>query len=608
MPPVIANKIAAGEVIERPASVVKELVENAIDARAQHIIVDIEDGGKSLVKIIDDGIGMSKEDLNLCVERHATSKLKDIDDIEKITTLGFRGEALPSIASVSETIIKTRQKDFDSGWQLKVISGDKSDIMPVSCNFGTIIEVRELFFNLPARKKFLKSSQWEFQYISNLVKLFAVSHHNLSFELNKLGKRVFSSFAKKWGKEVLLPLFDAESLEKFIVYENKINDVKIKIIISDASKAAINSKNFYFFLNNRHISGKMLWKAVSDACQGIYMKSMCPQGIIFIDLPPEYVDVNVHPTKMEARFHNSLDIFRIIYNSVKNALLSPKQSYFNNLTGSVNLSSKNFIEIKDKENLFACQIDTETEIKNDKNLWTMVLDEIYRDEKSPEHEIDSSEPEIFNDYSAEQKPSSPFNDVIIAEKNNQEIRIMGQLFNSYIIAQSPVGLYLIDQHALHEALIHKSLLEYYEKDRDYPGQLLLFPVIIDISTEQMERFIKTQNLLQKLGLSLEIFGEKQLIIRGVPQIPILRQKEISVENFISKILDSNLEDRAFFLHNAISFISCDMSVKSGKSLSNAEMNWLLAEMLKKKITNCPHGRPVMICMDKKEILTRFGRK
>jgi len=591
---------------------VKELVENSIDARALHIIVDIEDGGKSLIKIIDDGIGMSKEDLYLCVERHATSKIKDIDDIESISTLGFRGEALPSIASVSETIIKTRQKHSDAGWQLKVVSGEKSEIMPVSCNFGTTFEVKGLFSNLPARKKFLKSSQWEFQYISNLVKLFAVSHHNLSFELNKLGKRVFSSFAKKWGKEVLLPLFDAESLGKFIVYENKINDVKIKIIISDANKASINSKSFYFFLNNRHISGKMLWKAVSDACQGIYMKSMYPQGVIFIDLPPEYVDVNVHPTKMEVRFHNSADIFRIVYNSVKEALLSTKTLYFNNLAGAENVNAPIYNETNEGENPLTFSKNTETKIKNDNHLWTRVLDEIYKDDNrqtnSHQHEKIDFKPEITKDYLKESNNLISSPDEIIPELKPQGIRIIGQLFNSYIIAESPTGLLLIDQHALHEALIHKSLLEYYEKDRDYPGQLLLFPVIIDISTEQIERFIKAQNLLQKFGLSLEIFGEKQLIIRGVPQIPILRQKEISVENFISKILDSNLEDRAFFLHNAVSFIACDMAIKSGKPLNITEMNWLLDEMYNKKITNCPHGRPVMICMDNKEILTRFGRK
>ena len=320
LPPHIANQIAAGEVVERPASIVKELLENSIDAGAKRVRVELEDGGKHLIRVTDDGVGLEKEDIDLAVERHATSKIRDESDLAVIHTMGFRGEALSSMGSVSRLSITSRPSDNIEGWLVRIDFGRSKKIMAAGCPSGTTVEVEDLFLEIPARRRFLKRRQTELGHISQIVCTLSVSFSEILFELLSDGREIFRSRPGCQGPERLWPLIGDQLVPQMLPVEGRSQEILVSGYVTPPEEARASSKSFYFFLNKRPINSRLLWKALNQAFRGFMMKNSYPMGALFLEVQPDQVDVNVHPAKQEVRFHDSDAIYRIVYHSVQKAL------------------------------------------------------------------------------------------------------------------------------------------------------------------------------------------------------------------------------------------------------------------------------------------------
>jgi DNA mismatch repair protein MutL len=575
LPDEVASQIAAGEVVERPASVVKELIENAIDADARHISITIRGAGKRLIEIADDGAGISADDLPLAMARHATSKLSSADDLFHINTLGFRGEALASIGSVSHLTITSRPADAPVGFRLLVEGGDTGTPRPVGAPAGTVVRVENLFFNVPARKKFLKTDRTERRHIDTLVSRYALAYPGVRFQLLHENRQTLQTSGNGDRREVLASIYGVETARQMIQVLSADEDLKITGFISPTTLTRSNRREILFYVNGRPIQDSALATALVQAYHTMLMVGRYPIAILFITLPPENVDVNVHPTKSEVRFRDHNVIFRGVGRAARKALLAhtPVPTVAD-LDRQVRWSPK-------------WGIDTRPGLKRNDPAWEMA---------AGPHDmgVDTQDP------GSSQQDALPSVDVPL-------LRLIGQVASAYIIAEGPDGLYLIDQHAAHERILFEQYLS--QKVSTISSQVLLEPVTLELSPASSQLLEDQLPFLGELGFNVEPFGSGMFIIRSIPTILSNMQPgaalRVLVEDFEEDEtpLGDEIETRM------IARICKKAAVKAGQVLSQEEQAALLRDLESCQAPRtCPHGRPTMIHLSVDLLERQFGRR
>jgi len=575
LPENLVNQIAAGEVVERPASVVKELIENSLDAGATNIVVEVANGGKSFIKVADNGIGMGREDLEMAVKRHATSKIQQEADLWKISTMGFRGEALASICSVSKLAIKSKKAGEVSGFQLNCVGGDMKSISEVGMSEGTKIEVDDLFFNTPARQKYLKKDSTELNHIVENMNAIALANPTIAFKLVHNGKVVFdlakvtdlaARVSDVFGKstaDAMIPVFFGGSsfeMDGFIG----------KPILSRST-----SKHQYFFVNGRPIQHHLLAHTIKSAYHSMLMEHKKPVFILNIKIDPALIDVNVHPRKVEVRFEDQQTILKTLYGAVKTALnkedLVPKGFSESRRYMSEGVSKGgNFLF--EKKNMGGVQeaIDFSKEI------------------------LAARSPQSLSEAVADDKSG---------------LRSITQVANSYIVAQNDEGLVLIDQHAAHERVRYEQLTQQFEA-QEKSVQPLLVPQQMELSIDEVALVEANKNIFEGLGFEIENFGGNTFMVHAVPGF--LSSEDI--DDVIKGVLDDILNEKnpgkmQGKSEEILTYMACRSAVKFGDSLSLDEIQGLLKELEKlERQYTCPHGRPTMIKLTMSELEKMFGRK
>ncbi len=601
LPDNLINQIAAGEVIERPLSVLKELIENALDAGASKIDIDLTDGGKSLIIIHDNGIGISKEDLALCVERHATSKLSD-NDLFHIKYFGFRGEALPSVGAVSKLTIMSRKKESDEGWQIKVEGGKKSDVTPAAISNGTRIEIRDLFYTTPARLKFLKNDASELGGCIDIVERIAMANPNVSFYLTHNGKErlslnatngeLFDARLKRLG-EVMGKEFCENAVLINVANEN--TTLSGYIGLPTLNKA--NSLSEYLFVNNRPVKDKLLLGAIKGAYQDVLERGRYPMCALFLDVDPMYLDVNVHPQKTEVRFYDNAGIRALIVSAIRNALSTASMASADTL---------DFSQIARPE-----RIATDFENHSLKEETRPINFSSFQSTKHhfAPHLKENVLPDLQNAYSV--KNNLPDDQIEPKVNDMPPLGLAKAQFNdTYIISQTNDSLIIVDQHAAHERIVMEKMKESLAHAKTVPTQILLIPVVVELKLSQKAKLLEYAEEFSKLGLILEDFGPKALIVREIPALI----SNTDVEKLIHDLAEETEEwNNAFSLekkiHLMLATIACHGSVRAGRRLNLEEMNHLLREMEQTEHSGqCNHGRPTYIEIKIQDIEKLFDRK
>ena len=614
LPSNLVNQIAAGEVIERPASVVKELVENALDAGATRIEVTLKAGGKTLIAVEDNGKGMSAEDLSLAVERHATSKLPT-DDLFNVQFLGFRGEALPSIASVAKLKIMTRRKeDKENGWEIEIKGGEKGDVVPSARSFGTRIEVRDLFYATPARLKFLKADSAEAGACADILSRIALANPNVAFYLyaddkKKMALDVSSgdltTARLRRSAEVMGRDFSDNSLE----VKGGREGMSLTGLISLPTYSKANSLSQYLFVNNRPVRDKLLLGALKGAYAGVLENARYPACVLFLEVPPMYVDVNVHPTKAEVRFFDQQGVRSLLVGAVRQALLNGDQK--SSSTGTENLLD--ILEKKSEPSVFA----DDSAFLNRGALHEEVREmPAYASSSSlsphfqsrPVSAVSSSRSSMLPELERKLSVRTEEPSVSDYEEAGPLGVAKAQFHDTYILAQAEDALILVDQHAAHERIVLEHLKSAMLKGEKLPSQLMLIPEVVDLSLTQKTALTAEFSALSQLGLVLEDFGSG-VLVREVPAL----LKDASVKKMIIDLADELVEFGASAavedkINHIAATMACHGSVRAGRRLNISEMNHLLREMERTPHSaQCNHGRPTYVRLDINSLEHLFHR-
>lgn len=655
------NKIAAGEVIERPMAVVKELLENAIDAGANSITVEIKDGGKSLIRVTDNGNGISTEDVRLAFTPHATSKIKELQDLLSISTLGFRGEALASIASVSQLEMLSKTRSSLNGSRYVIEGGTEKEFGEAGCPDGTTFIVRNLFYNTPARLKFLKTPQTEASYISSVVEHMALSCPRISFRFisqnqpklhtpgnGSLKDVIYNIF----GKDITLNLLEVNAIKKSC----EISGFTGQPVISRGNRSYIN-----YFVNGRYIKSNIINHAIEEAYSPYMMNHKYPFAVLNLKIEPELIDVNVHPQKMELRFTNEKELYKDIYNTISEALkhkeLIPEAIFgkeekqdrktIKNKTGN-NTRQNSTTDICESSNIEnntgsnasnkadtaiinngkISSVNTEIPLKQEENnviLRVPGISEINKlfgiaeKDKIKENVIENKTPEIkehsikhnFREtaaYNAHNiKQETLFGTDITSPQADKDIKIIGQVFSTYWILQYGDNMFMVDQHAAHEKVLYERFIKHIEQSRPFT-QMLNPPVVASLSMAEQQALEENIGIFGQLGYIIENFGGKEYILSGVPaQLPDINTEELFLE-ILDGLVDNKTETSKETLRSHIATMSCKAAVKGKRHLDEREAHELLKELMTlENPYNCPHGRPVIIKITKREIEKKFKR-
>ena len=617
LPSNLINQIAAGEVIERPASVVKELVENALDAGARKIEVTLTSGGKNLIIVNDDGCGMTAEELDLAVARHATSKLPS-DDLFAINFLGFRGEALPSIASVAKLTISSKTKDSENGWQISVNGGEKSHLIPAAVNNGTRIEVRDLFYTTPARLKFLKSDASETAQCADIIQRIALAHPDVTFYLYCDNKKRLALNAHDGDFETALQtrvtdILGHEFSQNSVEISAQNESCRISGYISIPTYHKANSLSEFLFVNNRPVRDKLILGAIKGAYQDMIISGRYPVCAIFINIEPAYVDVNVHPTKSEVRFYDNNAVRGLIVSAIRQALGAGAQHSAD--TGGL-------------EHLFAQSTQAEnfnTSEKSDFMVaesnadFTFVSPALQNSKYSEKYGLSSFgnhkssfnrqtlAPELMPNFSV-RTPESPSPQTI------SEVGELGlakaQFHNTYIIAQTEDSLVIVDQHAAHERITMEKMKQAMSKHEHQPSQILLLPEVVDLNMTEKSALLEYTETLAELGLMIEEFGTTAVLVREVPALLGDTDIQALIKDLAAEIAEWGneyaLSDK---IHHICATIACHGSIRAGRALNIEEMNHLLRDMEKTEHSGqCNHGRPTYVKIKLEDMEKLFERR
>lgn len=626
------NKIAAGEVVERASSVVKELIENSIDANSSNITIEIEDSGNKLIRICDDGYGIYKEDIEKAFMPHATSKIKELDDIYKINSFGFRGEALASIAAVSKVKLKSKTKEDDFGVEIIINGGEKKSLLDAPSNDGTLIEVKDLFYNVPARQKFLKSPQRESSLISDLVLRLALANYGVSFKLINNGKNVITTYGTENIEDTIRILYGKQVSENIISFEshNDIASVYGYIGNSEISRGSRNRQSI--FVNKRLIKSSTITAAVENAFKSFLTVNKFPFFVLFLDIFPEYIDPNVHPSKAEIKFYDERSIFKLVFNAVHQALREYLRESFE-IDEEVSLKELEKVEEIPKveykqesihKDFFQNNIDLNkikleilpVDLKNNDIESNMVKEdkEEFKGRATLNAYINVAEDKIEavnNNYvkcneEINLKKSTPIcNEKLISKF--PPIRIIGQFNNTYIVGECNKELILIDQHAAHE----KYLFEKYKKSIEnlsVVSQLLITPIILELSFDEYPYYEENREVFIKAGFNIEEFGNNTISIREVPMFLGKPDFKTLFYDILDDLKNMGTGNTVDIKYNKIATLACKAAVKANDKLTINEMEKLLEDLryMDDPFT-CPHGRPTTIKMTLTEIEKKFKR-
>lgn len=601
----VSDKIAAGEVVENPASVVKELVENSIDAGATSITVEIEGGGKVLIKVTDNGEGIERDDVRRAFLRHATSKIRDIWDLDRIYSLGFRGEALASIAAVSMVMLVTRTGDSIEGTIYKIHGGREMDFGEVGCPQGTSIEVRELFFNTPARKEYLKSDGYEASLVNDIVTRLALARADISFKLISNGRLLLNTPGNGNLSDTIISLYGREVGENLIRVSCSSEGIKIDGYVSRPHVTRANRSYQSIFVNGRFVRSRIITQALEDSYRTMLMVNRYPVAVLNLSLDPRKIDVNVHPAKFEVRFKEEERIKGIVYDCIRANLEkgrwiapvakfgSPEQKQDKRTQGA-------FKQIKEYREIRLQELGESKSGRDDS------LDN-YSGDLSMQKTGQKQQNDRFKEESIEYNRIEMDN---IIESNNNKIpdmRIVGQFLSTFILAEGEKCVYLIDQHAAHERIVYEEMTERVERGQ-LSSQRLLEPIIIEMSPLEIELINENMDIIEKIGFELEEFGLNSIAVRSVPTIFGVPQTREFLNDLVKEFSEGNRKRNYRLKQEEIIGMACKKAVKANQRLSFEEMESLIEQLRNTKIPfTCPHGRPVIITLTKYDLEKMFKR-
>ncbi len=594
LPDDVVSRIAAGEVVERPAAVVKELLENSLDAGGLHITIDVKDGGLALIRVTDDGEGINRADLLLAFERHATSKLRSDRDLASVTTMGFRGEALPSIASVSHVLVTTStRQDTMMGSQLTLVAGAGGSIVDAPAVPGTRIDVSNLFFNQPARKKFLKSTTTEFSHISHVVQLAGLAWPSVHFRLTHNGQEILNYPAVTADRDRILQVYRQAFLDRTIEVQGRTAGLSIRGVMIDPVHARSSRTPQELFVNRRPVRNATVFHAVMDGYGSFLPKGHHPTFVLFLDIEPDRLDVNVHPTKKEVRFAETEALHQLVRQSVRHALGGSERKVVMGLTQAglsqtvpdvptVERQSASSGELHPTALISARKQDSRVNVSDTLSLSGIVEGS----QLAFAHEAAAT-------YQRAEKP---------------DIVPLGQILRTYLVAQVGEELQVIDQHTAHERVLFQRLWRGWQS-RDIPSQPLLIPEPIDLSAAQSALLLKRCDDLEKLGLLIEPFGATAVAIRGVPVGLGKVDATVLVQDLLDDLTEwdsvSSLEMR---VQPVLASLACHGAVRAGRALALPEIQQLIHDWVQEGlIMTCPHGRRTAFRLSTDELAKLFGR-
>jgi DNA mismatch repair protein MutL len=571
LPPEVASQIAAGEVVERPASVVKELLENALDAGAKSVTVNITSAGRTLIQVADDGAGIPADELTLAVERHATSKLVSSEDLFRITTLGFRGEALASIGSVSRLTITSRTADSPSGARLRMEAGITGRLEKVGSPVGTVVSVEELFYNVPARLKFLKQDMTERRAIDALLRRYALAYPLVRFKLVEGKTPTLQTSGDGDRRAILAALFSVDTARQMLDVIAEEDGFKLSGFISPTALTRSNRKEITFFVNGRWVQDTPLGAALLQAYHTLLMVGRYPLAVVFVEAPPEEVDVNVHPAKAEVRFRNPDKVFSFVQRSSRRALLA----YAPVPQGTL------------------------------QNLWGSAPSQRQMD---PTWSLAHAEQSAVKGQDAEgAQPSSLITQSTVFEKVPL-LRLIGQIGATYLVAEGPDGLYLIDQHAAHERVLFEKLMAQHEQ-KSIPSQALLTPAVVHLPPSSVKLLEDQLPVLQHFGFHIEPFGQNSYQVRAIPSLFTNSDPSAALRALVEDFEEDETPLQNELEAKIAGRVCKRLAVKGGQILSSDEQRALLTDLETcASPRTCPHGRPTMIHLSVDTLERQFGRK
>lgn len=654
---VTIDKIAAGEVIERPASIVKELVENAIDAGATHVTIEIEEGGISLIRITDDGSGIMKEDIRNAFLRHSTSKIRNVEDLLHITSLGFRGEALSSIAAVTKVEVITKTKEAILGTRYVIEGGQELSLDEAGSSDGTTFIIRQLFYNVPARRKFLKTAMTEAGHVQDLLIRLALSHPEVAFRfLNNNQEKLRTSGSGKL-KDVIYNIYGRDVASNLLELDYRQGGIHITGYLGKPLITRGNRNFETFFVNGRYVKSTMISRAVEDAYKDFMMQHKFPFVVLHFQVDTETVDVNVHPTKMELRFQNQQEVYKTVFEAIHRQLLEPelipqvevpepltspvqekkktpspdlklvrraipsdsKEAAVSIATTPRDSAAQTVPEpVKEEphnEDYFIRKMRERVMSYHNRNSSAEVKDQkkIFRPEEQKKR-IQTSVREAttykINETPVVQKPEqlNLFEEKLLKREVRAEYRLIGQVFDTYWLVQFQDNLYIIDQHAAHERVLYERTLKEM-KNREFTSQYLSPPIILTLSMQEAELLKTHKERFERIGFEIEPFGGEEYAIRAVPaNLFSIAKKELFMEMLdnLADGLSTNMTPD--IIDEKVASMSCKAAVKGNNRLSAQEVDALIGELLElENPYHCPHGRPTIIAMSKKELEKKFKR-
>ena len=642
----VIGKIAAGEVVERPAAAIKELVENSLDAGASAVTVEIRDGGINYFRVTDNGSGIPSGDIRMAFERHATSKITRAQDLHSIATLGFRGEALASIAAVSHVTCTTRTKADASGIKVKNDGGQITSIEEAACPEGTTFVVRDLFFNTPVRLKFLKKPATEAGFVTDLMMRLILSRPDVSFRYINQGKTVYHSAGDGKLESAVFSIYGSEMLKSMRKVEGNQSGVLLKGYVGIGESARGNRGHQSFFINGRYMKSNILSAAVESACRERVMIGKFPSCVLHLTMPYETVDVNVHPNKLEVRFQNEGALYAAIEALVRDALVerdalarpaeikltpekpavAPVQVTRQTVQPAVEKKEAPVVQVAQRVPAptpverpvtsrapipeAPAKVAMVTAVQPIRPVAPLVMSEPVRkwddpapkpvEQNRPKTEQTEEKPSVgFVEPQAEQVPS-------FLPDAPKPMKLLGVAFNTFILVEYEDHLLMIDQHAVHERLLFDRLMKAY--DQHEAGQELLIPMLVTVTRREQELLMEHQELLEGIGLSIEPYGDQEMAIRSIPMILGNPQAKDFLHDIISQLESErggiSLEKR----RASILQLACKKAVKGGDALSEDEIRHLVTQMIDQKVTpTCPHGRPLVVSLSHTELDKRFKR-
>ncbi|MFR2835879.1 MAG: DNA mismatch repair endonuclease MutL [[Clostridium] nexile] len=649
------DKIAAGEVIERPASIIKELVENAIDAGASAVTVEIKEGGISFIRITDNGCGIPKEEVPLAFLRHSTSKIRSVDDLTTVASLGFRGEALSSIAAIAQVELITKTKDEVTGTRYRIEGGAEKAIEDTGAPDGTTFLVHQIFYNTPARRKFLKTPMTEASHVSELMTRLALSHPEVSIQFINNGQEKLHTSGNGKLKDIVYHVFGRDIANNLLETNERIDGIQVQGFIGKPIISRGNRNYENYFINGRYVKSNIIAKAIEDAYKDFTMQHKYPFTVLHFTMDGTDLDVNVHPTKMELRFSNQQGVYNFVYNALKQTLSEPELIPRVELpeTKEVPVKAEKIVERKQEQPMTPVREERKPPvIEEEKNLdyfmkkmrervtayhqqalevkptpQPSVVQENVNYEALPASQVAAVKQPVPEQRTVAKEPMPEqavatrekksvviekqldfFEEKLLTKKAVQEYKIIGQLFETYWLVEFHEQLYIIDQHAAHERVLYEKTLRGM-KDREFTSQYLSPPIILNLSMQEEETLNTHMDIFTNIGFEIEPFGGDSYAIRAVPDnLFSIAKKELFTE-MLDQLVDGIHSSLApDIVAEKVASMSCKAAVKGNSRLSAAEVETLIGELLElENPYHCPHGRPTIIAMTKRELEKKFKR-